>query len=813
MFSVRSRLSNRGWGGPNRTPETGNTNISARGRFTVPFRQGDSRHEIKSMSDHDGTRGFQLHPGGRFSGAPVPPERFVPAPLSDPLNENVQSLSDYLEIVLRYNRLILVVFSCAVVVSIVYAFSKTPIFTSIAKIELEQQQANPSKESMYDNPAYSDYQSYFLTQKEILTSQHLARSLVDRMDLGTRPEFTRSSPSVIGSIRQTVSGWLSSLVGREEHRQDATDSKDAQKDALCEAVLKRISVKPVKKSNIMAVGIDAANPKLAQEMLKNLLDLYFEQNLENRRKQSLQAAGWLKEEVQKSEKKLREAQTKLVEFTIDHGIVDSADGGLTQVLSVVNRTMESHLRSQEARAKIQSLQTKGASEQGSLMPVGVKDEYIGKLKQELAIMEAEYSQMKGVYSANYPKMKMLQKKIRFLRERIGSIEQNLVSSALNSAKTEEKLLQQSYDSARAEADRVKSLEARYSLLKKDVETNSEFYRILLREYKQMDIRARTISNSVRIVDPPRLPRQPSKPKKRMIVLIGTMLGLMGGVGIAFALNAMDQTIRSPNEIEQNLHVQRLGIVPDVERLPQIRDLHGARENVDFVAFRHPKSPMSDAIRNLETSIFLSNVDRTVNTIAVSSSGPGEGKSTVAISLATVLGSDAKNKVVLVDGDLRKPRLHRTFNLNGTKRGLANLLDGSVTNVTKVCHNTEIPGVQCITSGQLPNDPVALLRSDNVQRITELLKKRFTYVIFDTAPILGFADTPLIYRAVDGLVMVVRQGMARRDELKEALHVIRSMDENKILGVVMNKVGTGGGYGYKYRYGGHYYYRNYKYYSG
>lgn len=754
-------------------------------------------------------------PGERhvgFPGVQASQERYAPPPLNDPLNDDGPSLRDYLEIALRHRWLILGVFLAALIGSAGYAFTRTPIFTSVAKIELEQQQTDHSKESMYKNPEYSDYKSYFLTQKEILTSRHLVEALADRMDLSKHPEFAEKPPSFLGRIRQTVSGMLSSLMG-EDDGVKPVDAELAKKNALCDAILKRISVKPVKKSNLMEVGIDAADPKLAQQMLTNLLGLYFEQNLENRRKQSLQAATWLKEEVGKSEKKLREAQSALVEFTIDHEIVDSEDGGLGQVLRVLNKTMEGHVKSQETRAKIQALRMRGTSQQGSLLPGDMKDEYIGKLKQELAIMESEYSQMKGVYSANYPKMKMLAKKIRFLRSRIAEIEESLVSSALDSAKTEEKLIEQTYAKARAEADRVKSLEAKYTLLKKDVETNSEFHKVLLREYKQMEIRARTISNNVRVVDPPSGPTKPSKPKKRLIVLIGAMIGLMGGLGAAFVLNAWDQTIRNPEEIEQDLHVTRLGIVPDVEKLPEIQGVNVASESCDFVAYRHPKSPMSDAIRNLETSIFLSNVDRTVHSMAISSATPGEGKSTVAISLATVLASDAQTEVVIVDGDLRKPRIHKAFDLREHGKGLTNLLDGTITDPQEVCQFTNVPRVLCMTSGPIPSDPVSLLRTDRARFVVDALKERFSYVILDTAPILGFADTPLICRFVDGLVLVARQGQARRDELKEALQVVRSMDETKLLGVVMNKASAGWGSGYRYGYGGHYYYRNYKYYSG
>ena len=191
------------------------------------------------------------------------------------------------------------------------------------------------------------------------------------------------------------------------------------------------------------------------------------------------------------DKKLREAQVALLDFVVDYGILDSKDGGLAQVLNLVNKTMEGHVKSQEARARMQAMDQQNVQEEAALMlPKEVNNEYLGKLKQELAMMESESTQMRGVYSSNYPKLLMLDKKIKFLREKITAIEKNVVSSALDMAKKEEQLLKGSFDQAKKEAERVRSLEAQYASLRKDVDTGTEFQKILLKEYKQMDIRAR-----------------------------------------------------------------------------------------------------------------------------------------------------------------------------------------------------------------------------------------------------------------------------------------------------------------------------------
>ena len=187
--------------------------------------------------------------------------------------------------------------------------------------------------------------------------------------------------------------------------------------------------------------------------------------------------------------------------------------------------MEGHVKSQEARARVQAMDEQNVQEEAALLlPKDINNEYLGKLKQDLAMMESEYTQMRGLYALNYPKLIMLDKKIKFLRERVAAIEKNLVSSALDMAKREEMLLKGSFDQAKREASRVRSLEAQYASLKKDVDTGNEFQKILLKEYKQMDIQARTISNDMRVVDPPSVSTFPSWPRKPLFLLIGCVPG-------------------------------------------------------------------------------------------------------------------------------------------------------------------------------------------------------------------------------------------------------------------------------------------------
>ena len=196
----------------------------------------------------------------------------------------------------------------------------------------------------------------------------------------------------------------------------------------------------MKTSNLASVSMDATNPAVANQMLQNYLDLYLESNLEKRRKESLEASGWLKVELAKVEKQLMESQAELVGFLIDHGIsVSSTETGVSPVMDLLNKSMETHTKSREARLHIQALKGQKSSELGAVMPKDVNTDYVGKLKEQVALFESEYSQMKGLYSAEYPKMEMLSQKIKFLKERISEIEKSIVASALDTAQKEESL--------------------------------------------------------------------------------------------------------------------------------------------------------------------------------------------------------------------------------------------------------------------------------------------------------------------------------------------------------------------------------------
>lgn len=731
----------------------------------------------------------------------------------DSFYDSSRSLKDYIDIILRRRVAVILFLIVSIIVSVTYAFMATPLYTSVARIEIIDKKEKSEKRLSAEEAI--DTKPFMMTQVEILKSKPLGEAVVDRMKLLEKADLDSKKLSLFqipGYLWQTISD----LFKDDSQTASLDDNNARNRSIVADSLAGSIVAKPVKTSNLLEVSIPAKSPKLANEMLTNYLDTYLTRNLEKRRSESVQAAEWLKDEADKVEKKLREAESRLLDFSVEHGLVVATEGALGQVMGLLSKKVEGQIQSEETKLRAQvRKETKYAAP--DKMSSESNQTYIDKLKEDLAKQEAEYAQMQGVYSTNYPKMVLQARKIKFLENRIAEIEKNLATGAVETAEKVDKALKGSVAETKQEVSRVKGLEAEYSIVKKEVETNQEFLKLIMKETQEMDIKARTISNNMVIVDPPTIPRSPSWPKKKLILMIGLVAGLVGGVMCAFVWEQMDDTLQNPDHLTRSLHIRRLGIVPDMAKTGTYSEDELAQGAVEFLAYYRPKTPISDAIRNLQMSIFFSNPEYEIKCLSVSSALPSEGKTLLAISFGSVLCSGDNKRVVVVDLDMRKPRIHSVFGVPGSTPGMSNVLNGNGdgSSLSEVIHSHTIPGLYYVTAGPVPSDSVSLLHSLKLREVVKELRETFDYVVIDCPPILGFPDTPILTRYTDGLVLVARQGYVGKNEIAEAIDQVSSVDGANVLGVVFNRAYApalyGYGYKYGYRYGGHYYHQSYKYY--
>ena len=717
------------------------------------------------------------------------------------------SLRDYIEIIIRRKFVILVALACSVIAVAGYTFTRVPLYQSDATVQIGGVQGVNVRET---GPSLPEATADVLkNETSVLKSRGLAEEYVKRLTL-TEDQLSNPSANLLEKIKFNGSnGPVKETQDIKELLSESDMNLDHRQAALAGSLSSMISVAPVKGSiNFLKVSARAETPQLANVILKNYLRLYLEKNLELRRSESLEAAKWLKDELEKSELKLRESQSNLFIFALENGIIiDEDEKGKGFGFKSLSRSFEGLQQSKQTQTRMQALKM----HQGKMLPEGVNNEYIGKLKQDLALMESEYTQMQGVYSANYPKMQLLRQKIKFLQDKIVSMEKQVVESSLQVAQTEQGLLEESFEKAKGETDRIKALEANFTLLRKEVETNTEFHKILLKEYKQVEIKARTMMNNARIIDPPTLPTSPAWPRKGLFMLIGALGGLFGGVGLALVLDKLDSTIQSPVNIERQFGVRRLGLVPDASKTLQLRTSPDGAATLALSAYHNPRTPLSDSIKNIHTSIYFSHMEHPAQKIMITSAAPGEGKSTISVSMATILTNKGERSVVVVDCDMRRPNIHNLLGVRDNSAGLSTyLLDDSV-ELTEVIRKHHIKGLYYINSGPIMDDPVTMLGSGRMSGLVMRLSEQYDYLVFDAPPTLGFPDASIVSSYSDGVIFVVKHASSSKHEVEEALNTLRSTNGTRILGVVMNQFNAPSAYGYKYRYGG-YYYRNQKYYS-
>jgi capsular exopolysaccharide synthesis family protein len=341
----------------------------------------------------------------------------------------------------------------------------------------------------------------------------------------------------------------------------------------------------------------------------------------------------------------------------------------------------------------------------------------------------------------------------------------------------------------------------YNILKREADTNKELYTGLLQRMKEAGVSAGIMASNIQVVDQAELPTKPYKPNKRLNLLLAAVVGLFLGVGIAFFFEYLDNTIKTPEDVEQLIRLPSFGMVPEISSERRKRLESGAAYPVELITYAHPKSMLSEAYRNIRTSILLSFSEKPPKKIVITSANPAEGKTTTVINTAIAL-SQTGAKVIVVDSDMRKPRIHNIFNEeNGI--GLSNFLSGHG-DLRSIIKKTEIPNLFYIPSGPIPPNPSELIGAGLFKNMMESLGKGFDHIVLDSPPVLGFADSIILSTNVDGVILVTVGGKTPRETLQRAKEVLQQVNA-KILGVVINRVNIQrSDYGYYYYRYHHYY---------
>jgi succinoglycan biosynthesis transport protein ExoP len=700
-------------------------------------------------------------------------------------------LYDYLLILRKHQWLILSFMLAVVTIVAIATFRMQPVYVATARIEMDRENANILPFQGSDSYDFMmDLENYIETQSKILTSETLALQTIRNSGLSARPEF--SSPD--GPSEAIASGSLANQKRPPE----------------LAGFLGSLSVKRVPNSRLMDVSFESTDPQLAARIVNAHIATYIEQNFRSRYDATTRATTWLTDQLEELKIKVQKAEDARIAYERQNQIwtLDDKQNITTQRLSDVNRQLTD---AQSERMKKESLYQFAKSGNLDAVPQVQSNSGLMELLKKRSDASAQYTDALSQYGPNFPKVQRLQVQLKDLDDSIEKEKQKILAvleSDYREVRQRETLLTQALDQQKAEANQMAEKLVEYNILKREAEANKTLYDGLMTKFKETAISQSLRSSNIRVVDPAMIPSTPARPAKTRNVTLAFLVGLVGGIGLALLREYMDNTVKTPDDVETLARLPSLAVVPQFagsngtakkQRLLQGFAANGHEKRIELVAQHLPKSQMSEAFRALRTSILLSQADHPPQVILVTSALPREGKTTAAANLAVTL-AQLGDRTVLVDADLRKPGVGRLLNLgSGKYAGLSSYLAGvSSLDLVTVPHPT-IPNLAAIPTGPLPPNPADLLSSHKLADAIAELRTKYKFIVIDSPPVMAATDAVILSVLTDGVLLVVRSGETPKEAFTRTRDLLNSV-KCRILGVVLNAVDSSApDYYYSYRY--------------
>jgi capsular exopolysaccharide synthesis family protein len=516
-----------------------------------------------------------------------------------------------------------------------------------------------------------------------------------------------------------------------------------------------------------------------------LADGFIASGLERRFGASSYAKTYLEDQLRLTKARLEQSERKLVAFAQQENLVSTGEDG--QSLAAQNLT---ELNGQLAAAQSDRIRAASRWRQasgGALSSDMIAGTNIGALQQQRANLQLQYQQKLQTFKPDYPDMVQLKSQIEEVTRQIAAETgraRAAVKAEYDAAVAREGMLKAQIGTLRTEALDVDGRSIQYNILKREVDTNRQLYDGLLQRYKEVGVAGDVRPNNISIIDRAEAPAGRFKPSLPLNLGIGLLLGLLLGVLAAFVLEFLDNTIKTPEDIEQKLRLPLLGIIPRL----------GAKDSVALQA-GDSQSAFSEAYRSVRTALQFATDHGVPRTLLVTSTEPGEGKSTTSLTLARAFAQVGK-RVLLVEGDMRNPSLHRTLGLDAKAPGLSSLLAGAAT-LAEATRPSGIDRISVITAGPLPPNPAELLAGTKLLSSLTVAVEQYDQVIIDGPPVLGLADALILANAADGTMLAVHSGKTRIGGAQAALKRLLHARARMVGALLTHYDARRAGYGYHY----------------
>ncbi len=723
----------------------------------------------------------------------------IPGAVNNSSAEPMLPFQHYWNIILKRIQLIGLVAVLVFTLVAIYTFRQPKIYEARATIIIDMSTPKVLGNDVQPVVEFSaaDYWNsgqYFETQYAIIKSRQVAQKVVEKLGLANDLVF----------------------LGLDKVEEDKLPDLLMKSDPV--ARLQEITeVSPALESRIVTILVRHSDPDMASRIANAITEAYQLQNAERAKESTYGAYDWLTNQYQDVKQRLEDSDAALYDFKrknnlISTSLADNQNITSQRLLDLNRQLTDVQAERLKVAAEVNEIRRLRRGERSTVPIENVIDNpLVQGLKTNYTQLRQKEAELSGRYLDQHPEVVAVNKQIELVRRQL----YKEIDTILNASEKRLRVLQSTEGQLRAEIDRLKGealelnqKELEYNRLEREKETNSRLYELVLRRLKETDISRLLQNNNVRILDRALVPEVPIMPRVPLNLAIGVLLGLVAGVALAFLREAIDSTVKTQEDVEEGLGMTFLGVIPTIKETREGPDKGvplPEGETRDLHVHEFPKSSVAECCRTIRTNIFFMSPDKRMSRLLVTSAGPREGKTVTAVNIATVM-SQSNSRVLIVDTDMRRPRVHRVFGLEN-EIGLSSLIIGEATYEDAI-KRTPVPNLDVLMCGPIPPNPAELLHTERFHRILEELEERYDWIIFDSPPTIAVTDSMILSNLVDGVLLVVKGSQTSKELVRRAKEKLAGVNA-PLLGCVLNDVDLenreyGHYYYYYYRRYGHYY---------
>ena len=743
----------------------------------------------------------------------------------DPNAENEVHLLDYWRAIRKRLWLVIGIVALITMLAVVYVARKPDFYEAQARVQVDLEEAG----NLVNNtrPLYgpTDDPIYFNTQLQILVSPGLMRRVVRTLDLEHNPDFFK------GAQRQSTWQTFLRMVGLGGKPQETPKAPDqlplttsvaqaTAREDLNEAkrlapyvntILAGLKVEPVKETRgyyketrLIDIKFTHTDPSVAEKVVNAIAEVYVFSNLEKRTEANSTTGDFLQKRIAELQQQIRTSEERLVNYAKNNQIIslDPNQNTVVERLAGLNQQLlqaENERKTAEAAYNAaKSPDAANALVDDATKQNGDVEAKLIELRQKRALLLVDATEEAPEVKEVDQQITELDKQLKELRSRKSATLLTNLNTRYQQALEREQSLRKAFEQQRAQTLSQNEAAINYRIIQQEIETNKSLLNGLLQGAKENDVVLAGKPNNISIVDYALTPDTPVGPNRTRTVIAAFFLSIGLGLGLALFFEYLDDTVHSTEEVERVLHLPALAVIPSVGSAARRRVLPGTSKTTalqkngngngssELLMNVDSRSPLAEAYRHLRTSVLLSTAGRAPKSLLVTSSLPGEGKTTTAVNTAISLAQTGAS-VVIIDADMRRPRLQSIFDMSG-QEGLSSILSSDVSeqDMLSMVRQDEESGLSVLTSGPIPPNPAELLGSDQMRRLITTLQANYTHVVVDSPPVSSFTDGVLISTMVDGVLLVVHGGKSSRHIVRRSRQLLSDVGA-KIFGVVLNNV--------------------------